>query len=259
VDYTKLMDFTGKTVFVSGSSRGIGEAVVRAFAANGADVIVSSRDQEACEKVAESIRSEGGKAQAKACHAGKMEDVSTIFNWISETYGKLDVLVNCGGTNPFYGLIGETPEAAFDKTIDVNLKGPFYLSAEAVKMMKEAGGGAIVNVASINGITPGHLQGVYSMTKSAMINMTQAYAREYGNAGIRVNAICPGFIETNMTKVFTANEAMVNGLVKQFPIQRSGQPDDMVGGVLYLASDVAAYTTGTTLVMDGGVTGQGMI
>lgn len=259
VDYTKLMDFTGKTVFVSGSSRGIGESLVRAFAANGADVIVSSRDQDACEKVAESIRAEGGKAQAKACHAGKMEDVSEIFNWIKETYGKLDVLVNCGGTNPFYGLIGETPEAAFDKTIDVNLKGPFYLSAEAVKMMKEAGGGAIVNVASINGLVPGHLQGIYSMTKAAMINMTKAYAREYGHDGIRVNAICPGLVDTNMTKVFTSNEKMLEGFVNKFSIPRPGQPEDMVGGVLYLASDAAAYTTGTTLVMDGGVTGQGMI
>lgn len=252
MDYTKLLDFTDKVVFVSGSSRGIGEAVVRAFAANGARVIVSSRDQAACEKVAESIRENGGKAQAKAAHAGRMEDVEAVFDWIKNEYGRLDVLVNCGGTNPFYGLIGDTPEAAFDKTIDVNLKGPFYLSAQAVKMMKEQGGGAIVNVASINGITPGHLQGIYSMTKCAMINMTKAYAREYGHDGIRVNAICPGLVDTKMTAVFTANEDMLKSHTDSFPIPRAGVPDDMVGGVLYLASDAAAFTTGTTLVMDGG-------
>ena len=103
MDYTKLMDFSGKTVFVSGSSRGIGEAIVRAFAANGADVIVSSRDQGACEKVAASIRGDGGKATAKACHAGKMDDVAAVFDWIKAEYGKIDVLVNCGGTNPYYG------------------------------------------------------------------------------------------------------------------------------------------------------------
>lgn len=254
MDYTKLMDFSGKTVFVSGSSRGIGEAIVRAFAANGADVIVSSRDQDACEAVAASIREDGGSATAKACHAGKMEDIAAVFEWIRAEYGKLDVLVNCGGTNPFFGLIGDTPESAFDKTVEVNLKGPFYLSAEACKMMKEDGRGAIVNVASINGITPGHMQGIYSMTKSAMINMTKAYAREYGGDGIRVNAICPGLVETNMTKVFTSNEEMLAGVVNQFPISRAGQPQDMVGGVLYLASDAAAFTTGTTLVMDGGFT-----
>lgn len=254
MDYTKLMDFTGKVVFVSGSSRGIGEAIVRGFAANGARVIVSSRDQEACDKVAASIREDGGDAQAKAAHAGKMEDVAAIFDWIKAEYGRLDVLVNCGGTNPFYGLIGETPEAAFDKTIDVNLKGPFYLSAEAVKMMKPQGGGAIVNVASINGISPGHLQGIYSMTKSAMINMTKAYAREYGHDGVRVNAICPGLVDTKMTAVFTSNEDMLSQVTNQFPIPRAGQPQDMVGGVLYLASDAAAFTTGTTLVMDGGWT-----
>ena len=254
MDYTKLMDFTDKVVFVSGSSRGIGEAIVRAFAANGARVIVSSRDQEACDKVAESIREDGGDARAKAAHAGKMDDVAAVFDWIRTEYGRLDVLVNCGGTNPFYGLIGETPEAAFDKTVDVNLKGPFYLSAEAVKMMKGQGGGAIVNVASINGITPGHLQGIYSMTKSAMINMTKAYAREYGHDGIRVNAICPGLVDTKMTAVFTANEDALKHVTNQFPIRRAGKPEDMVGGVLYLASDAAAFTTGTTLVMDGGWT-----
>jgi len=254
MDYTKLMDFTDKVVFVSGSSRGIGEAIVRAFAANGAKVIVSSRDQGACDKVAESIRADGGDAKAKAAHAGKMVDVSAVFEWIKAEYGRLDVLVNCGGTNPFYGLIGETPEAAFDKTIDVNLKGPFYLSAEAVKMMKPQGGGAIVNVASINGLSPGHLQGIYSMTKSAMINMTKAYAREYGHDGIRVNAICPGLVDTKMTAVFTSNEDMLSQYTSQFPIPRAGKPEDMVGGVLYLASDAAAFTTGTTLVMDGGWT-----
>lgn len=254
MDYTKLMDFTGKVVFVSGSSRGIGEALVRAFAANGARVIVSSRDQAACDAVAESIRENGGDARARAAHAGKMEDVKAVFDWIQSEYGKLDVLVNCGGTNPFYGPIADTPEAAFDKTIDVNLKGPFYLSSEAVKMMKEAGKGAIVNVASINGITPGALQGIYSMTKCAMINMTKAFAKEYGHDGIRVNAICPGLVETKMTEVFTSNDEALQEFTNQFPIPRAGQPDDMVGGVLYLASDAAAFTTGTTLVMDGGVT-----
>jgi len=254
MDYTKLLDFTGKTVFVSGSSRGIGEATVRAFAANGADVIVSSRDQAACEAVAASIREDGGKAQAKACHAGKMDDVAAVFDWIKTQYGKLDVLVNCGGTNPYYGPMAETPEGAFDKTVDVNLKGPFYLSSKAIEMMKGAGGGAIVNVASINGLTPGHHQGIYSMTKAAMINMTKAFGREYGVDGIRVNAICPGLIDTKMTTVFTSNEDLLTSVTSQFPIPRAGKPDDMVGGVLYLASDAAAFTTGTTLVMDGGVT-----
>ncbi len=221
MDYTKLMYFTVNVVFVSGSSRGIGEAIVRGFAANGARVIVSSRDQEACEKVAASIRADGFEAQAKAAHAGKMADVTAVFDWIKAEYGKLDVLVNCGGTNPFYGLIGETPEGAFDKTIDVNLKGPFYLSAHAVEMMKEVGAGAIVNVASINGFTPGKLQGVYSMTKSAMISMTKAYAQEYGPMGIRVNAICPGLVDTKMTAVYTSDEERLKSYTDSFPIQRA--------------------------------------
>ncbi len=254
MDYKKLLDFTGKIAFVSGSSRGIGEAIARGFAANGAHVIVSSRDQDACEAVASDIRDSGGLATAKACHAGRMEDVKATFAWIKETFGALDVLVNCGGTNPFYGMIGDTPEKAFDKTIDVNLKGPFYLSAEAVNMMKDAGGGAIVNVASINALSPGDKQGIYSMTKAAMINMTKAYAREYGRFGIRVNAICPGLVDTKMTAVFKADENVLKSFTDSFPIQRMGQPEDMVGGVLYLASDAAGFTTGTSLIMDGGVT-----
>ena len=254
MDYKKLLDFTGKIAFVSGSSRGIGEAIARGFAANGAHVIVSSRDQDACEAVASSIRGGGGLATAKACHAGKMEDVKATFAWIKDTFGALDVLVNCGGTNPFYGMIGETPEGAFDKTIEVNLKGPFYLSAEAVAIMKEGSGGAIVNVASINALSPGDKQGIYSITKAAMINMTKAYAREYGKFGIRVNAICPGLIDTKMTAVFKADDKTLKSFTDSFPIQRMGQPEDMVGGVLYLASDAAGFTTGTSLVMDGGVT-----
>ncbi len=254
MDYKKLLDFTGKIVFVSGSSRGIGEAIARGFAANGAHVIVSSRDQDACELVARSIRADDGLATAKACHAGRMDAVKETFDWIKENFGVLDVLVNCGGTNPYYGLIGDTPEKAFDKTIDVNLKGPFYLSAQAVNMMKDGSGGAIVNVASINGISPGDKQGIYSMTKAAMINMTKAYAREYGPFGIRVNAICPGLIDTNMTAVFKSDEKVLKSYTDHFPINRMGQPEDMVGGVLYLASDAAAYTTGIAMVMDGGFT-----
>ena len=252
MDYRNLMNFTGKTVLVSGASRGIGEAIARGFAANGARVIVSSRDQAACEQVAASIGAEGGSAVARAAHAGRMEDVSALFDWIEAEMDGLDVLVNCGGTNPYYGPIGDTPVAAFDKTVDVNLKGPFYLSAHAVRLMKGRGGGAIVNVASINGIRPGDMQGIYSMTKAAMINMTMAFAREYGRYGIRVNAICPGFVETKMTSVFLENEQVMAAVAAKFPIPRVGQPADMVGGVLYLASDAAAYTTGTTLVMDGG-------
>ncbi|WP_374763658.1 glucose 1-dehydrogenase [Yunchengibacter salinarum] len=252
MDYTKLMDFTGKVVLVSGASRGIGEAIVRAFAANGADVIVSSRRQESCDAVAESIVEAGGKAAAKAAHAGHMDEITALMQWVEATYGRLDVLVNCGGTNPHFGLIGDTPESAFDKTVDVNVKGPFYLSAAAVKMMEKQGGGAIVNVASINGISPGQWQGIYSMTKAALINMTKAYAHEYGDKGIRVNAICPGLVETKMTSALTSNPDIMETITSRFAIKRPGQPDDMVGGTLYLASDAAAFTTGTTLVMDGG-------
>ncbi len=251
MDYTKIFDFTDKVVLVSGASRGIGEAAVKAFAANGADVIVSSRDQDTCEKVATSIRDAGGKATAKAAHAGIMDDITALFDWISETYGRLDVLVNCGGTNPYYGPAGKTPEAAFDKTMDVNFKGPFYMSSAAVKLMKGTGG-AIVNIASIDGITPGHFRGIYSATKAAMINMTKAFAKEYGHQGIRVNAICPGLVETKMTSGFRQDPKAYDAMVKTIPVGFAGQPDDIVSGILLFAADASHYVTGQALVIDGG-------
>lgn len=254
MDYKNLLNFSKKRVLVSGASRGIGEAIARAFAANGAQVLVCSRKLEACEGVAESIREHGGEATALACHQGNMTDIETLFEHIEQHYGGLEVLINCGATSPYYGPVAQTPESAFDKTIDVNIKGPFYMSARAVSLMQQQKAGAIVNIASINGLSPGRDRGIYSMTKAAMINMTGAFAREYGADGIRVNAIAPGLIETRLSSALTADEQALQGYIKRFAIPRIGQPDDIVGAALYFASDAAAFTTGVTLTVDGGLT-----
>lgn len=253
-DYKNLLDFSGKIALVSGASRGIGEAIAHGLAANGAEVIVSSRRLESCEKVAAEIVAAGGRATARACHQGNMEDIERLFNEIEGDQGKLDVLVNCGGTSPYYGPIDETPESAFDKTFEVNLKGPFFMSSRAIALMRASGGGSIVNVASINGMTPGALRGVYSMTKAAMISMTKAYAKECGVDGIRVNAIAPGLVQTKLAAALTDDEEMLKGYIDRFAIKRVGQPADMVAGTLFLASDAAGFTTGITLTMDAGVT-----
>lgn len=252
MDYTKLMDFTGKVILISGASRGIGEAVAHAFAANGGHVIVSSRRQEACDAVAEAIVAKGGAASAKAAHVGHMDQLDELVTFVEEKHGKLDVLVNCGGTNPHFGPAGETSPEQFDKTIDVNLKGPYFLTSKLLPLMIKNGGGSVVNIASINGMKSGLYQGIYSMTKAALISMTQVFAKEYGAQNIRVNAVCPGLVETKMTAAFTGNDAIMDDYVKQLPVGRWGQPDDMVAGTLFLASEAAGYTTGTTLVMDGG-------
>ncbi len=246
-------DLTGKIAFVNGASRGIGAAIAHGLAARGAHVICASRKLEGCSGVADEIINAGGHAEALACHAGHMDQIDAAIKQVHHTHGRLDILINNAATNPFFGPAIDTPEGAFDKTIEVNLKGPFFFCAKAVPLMKENGGGAIVNVASINAIEPGLFQGVYSMTKAALINMTKALAKEYARDNIRVNALLPGFTDTKMTAVFKADEdGLKNLLDENVPMNRMAQPDEMVGAVLYLVSDEASYTTGAQIIVDGG-------
>ncbi|MDO6868012.1 SDR family NAD(P)-dependent oxidoreductase [Klebsiella pneumoniae] len=198
---TQLFDLTGKVALVTGASRGIGEAIARLLAEQGALVIVSSRKLEDCEAVAADIRAQGGKAEALACHIGEMAQIEAAFAALRERHGRLDILVNNAAANPYFGHILDTPVEAFDKTMDVNMRGYFYMSVEGAKLMRESGGGAIVNTASVNGLTPGMLQGVYSVTKAAVISMTKAFAQECAEFNIRVNALLPGY-DPDLSKFF---------------------------------------------------------
>lgn len=247
------IDLGGKVALVNGASRGIGEAIARGLAGCGAQLILSSRDRDSVEKVADSIRAEGGKAEARACHAGRLEDIDALFAAIAKDVGRLDILINNAATNPWYGPAADLPPAAFDKTVEVNLKGPYYMMSRAVPLMIAGGGGSIVNVASIAALVSMSGQAVYAMTKAGLVSLTRAFAREYGQQGVRVNAILPGVIETRLAAALVADPGMQKRIARQ-PVARFGQPEDMVGGVLFLVSDQAAYTTGTTLVMDGGAT-----
>ncbi len=175
---TNLFDLDGKIAFVSGASRGIGEAIAKLLAQQGAHVIVSSRKLDGCQHVADAIIADGGKATAIACHIGEMEQISQVFAGIREQFGRLDILVNNAATNPQFCNVLDTDLGAFQKTVDVNIRGYFFMSVEAGKLMRENGGGSIINVASINGISPGVFQGIYSVTKAAVINMTKVFAKE---------------------------------------------------------------------------------
>jgi NAD(P)-dependent dehydrogenase (short-subunit alcohol dehydrogenase family) len=232
------VDLGGKIAVVNGASRGIGEAIARGLAECGAHVVLCSRRQESVQQVADAIVADGGKAVAKACHAGHLEEIEALFEWVQSEFGRLDILINNAATNPYYGAAAGLPVDAFDKTVDVNLKGPYYMISNALPLMIESGGGSIVNVASIVALNPAKGQAVYAMTKAGLVSLTKSFAHEYGRAGVRVNAILPGVVETR----FAA--ALVE--------------DPRVAGVLYLVSDNAAYTTGTTLVMDGGATLGGL-
>jgi NAD(P)-dependent dehydrogenase (short-subunit alcohol dehydrogenase family) len=246
-------DMTGRVALVTGASRGIGEAVAKALAQYGAQVIVSSRKQEACDEVAAEIVAAGGKAEAIACHIGDLEALQSLFARIGERHGRLDVLVNNAATNPYYGHVLDTDLAAYQKTVDVNIRGYFFASILGGRMMRDGGrGGSIVNVASVNAVRPGPKQGIYSITKGAVLNMTKAFARECGEHGIRCNAILPGLIRTKFAGALLADEQQLQHYVGMNPLRRVGEPLDIAGAALFLASDASAYVTGEFLVVDGG-------
>ncbi|MEM9532273.1 MAG: glucose 1-dehydrogenase [Pseudomonadota bacterium] len=243
--------FEGRVALVTGASRGIGRAIAEGLAAEGAHVVLTSRDADSLAAVAEAIKSAGGQASVIPCHVGRTEEIDALMDEISKERGRLDCLVNNAGTNPYFGPAADAEPWAFDKTFEVNLKGPYFLSARAVELMKQNGGGAIVNVASIEGLSPARHHLLYAMTKAAMVSMSEGFAKEYGADGIRVNTVCPGVVETRLAKALT-DSPMVQKWLSTIPAGRHAQPSEMVQGVLYLLSDGASYTTGSTLTMDGG-------
>ena len=245
-------DLTGKVALVTGASRGIGEAIARGLAASGATVVMCSRKQEALEAVAGSIEQQGGRAIPIACHTGQPDAIRALFEQVAARHGRLDVLINNAATNPYFGPVLDASESVFDKTFEVNVKGYFLMAQHAARMMTAQGGGSIINIASIAGLSPMLMQGVYSMTKAAVISMTKAFAKELGSAGVRCNAICPGLTETKFAKVLIDTPEIHDMVVRQVPLGRHAQPGEMVGAALYLASDASSYTTGAVLVCDGG-------
>lgn len=249
-----LFDLSGRIALVSGASRGIGESIARVLASHGAHVIVSSRKLEGCERVSGEIEAAGYSAEAHACHVGDVAQINAIVAHARDRHGRIDILVNNAAANPYYGPILDTPLEAFEKTCEVNLRGYFFMSAQAGKLMRDNGSGVILNTASINGLRPPPLQGIYSITKAAIINMTRAFARECGPQGIRVNALLPGLTKTKFAGALFENEEFYRDFIKQIPLRRHAEPDDMAGAALYLVSDAGRYTTGECLVVDGGLT-----
>lgn len=252
MSFTKMFDLTGKIALVTGASRGIGESIARCLADFGAHVIISSRKAEGCETVAKGIQSAGGKADALPCHIGELDQIDQLYAEIEQRYGRLDILVNNAATNPHFGAIWETDPGAFQKTVDVNIRGYYFMSSRAARMMISQGSGSIVNVASVNGVIPGPLQGIYSITKAAILSMTKSFAKECGPKGVRVNALVPGLTDTRFASVLIKNETFLNKMLEHVPLGRAAQPDEMAGAVLYLVSQAASYTTGACLTVDGG-------
>jgi NAD(P)-dependent dehydrogenase (short-subunit alcohol dehydrogenase family) len=241
-----------KVIAITGASRGIGEAIARTCVGAGATVVVASRKQADLDRVAGAL---GERALAIACHTGKAEEVDAMFARAIERFGRVDGVVNNAATNPYFGPLVDTPDAAIDKTIEVNLRGYLYCARAFVRHARaRGGGGAIVNVASVAGTRAAPMQGIYGMTKAAVISMTQTLAFELGSSQIRVNAIAPGLVETRFASAIVGNPMLRDHVVKRTPLARHAQPAEIAGGVAYLLSDAASFTTGAVLVIDGGFT-----
>lgn len=244
------MNLSGKVALVTGASRGIGRAVALRLADAGADVIVTATSVERAQKTADEITALGRKALAIKVDVSDTADVEALFANIAEVFGKLDILVNNAGITRD-GLLMRMKEADWDAVIDTNLKGAFFCTREAIKLMGKAKGGSIVNISSVVGEMGNAGQSNYCASKAGLIGFTKSVAREYAKRNITVNAITPGFIETDMTEVLPA--AVKDELLKQIPVARFGKPEDIANAVFFLVSGMGTYVTGHVLAVNGGM------
>jgi NAD(P)-dependent dehydrogenase (short-subunit alcohol dehydrogenase family) len=252
-DAASLFDLSSRVAVVTGGTAGLGRAMVSAFARAGADVVVVSRRREACEQVVAEVREAGGSAAARPCHVGRWDELEPLVDSIYDEFGRIDVLVNNAGSSPVYGRLSDVTEELWDKTVALNLKGPFRLSALVGERMAAAGGGSIINVSSIGAVRPTPDIVPYAAAKAGLNAITVAFADALGPK-VRVNAIMPGPFMTRIAEAWDPDH--VARLTSGLPLRRAGSPEEIVGAALYLASDASSFTTGTVLPVDGGAQWQ---
>jgi len=246
------LDLSGKRALITGASRGIGAAIAERLAANGASIAVVGRHLEGLEEVATRLRSLGADTVVISANMSRSEDVMSILPKLQTSWDSVDILVNNAGTNPVYAPLTELEESAWDKVMDVNLKGPFLLSREVARLMSKTGSGAILNIASTGGLEPAPMLGAYSVSKAGIIMLTKVLATELGRFGIRVNCIAPGLVETKFAEVLVNTEEIHDAYVSRAALGRHGQPHEIAGAAHFLVSEAAAYMTGQVMVIDGG-------
>jgi len=249
------MDFSlkGKNALITGASRGIGRVLALGMAQAGADVAIASRKLPDLEKVAEEIRKTGRKCIAIPAHVGRIEEINNLVKRVVDEFGKIDILVNNAATNPTMVPAIEVDDRAWDSIMNLNLKGLFFLSQAVAKIMKEKGGGKIINIASIAGISPDILP-VYSISKAGVIMATKVMAQQWAQYNIRANVVAPGMTKTGFSQPLWGNPDILKAVTSRNPMGRIADPEEMVGAVIYLASDASSYVTGQVLAVDGGST-----
>jgi len=241
-----------KVAIVTGGSRGIGRSIAEVFAREGASAIICGRKQEPLDEVAAENRGLPGRIVPVACHVGRLEELQRLVDYANREFGKIDILVNNAATNIAQGPAIEMDDGQFDKMVEVNLKSAYRLTRLVAPGMCRRSNGSIINIASIAGLRPQFHGLLYSMTKAALIMMTQSYAIELGPSGVRVNAIAPGLIQTVLSEYYWKDESRWNQMLERQPIKHLGQPIEVAEVALLLASDGSSYLTGQTIVVDGG-------
>jgi len=242
-----------KVALITGASRGIGQAIAVGLAEEGADVALVSRNLPDLEKVAEEIRKMGRKALPIAAHVGRTEEIKNLVKRVMDEFGKIDILINNAATNPTMASAIDVDERAWDSIMNLNLKGLFFLSQAVARVMKDKGGGKIINVSSVAGITPDLLP-IYSISKAGVIMATKVMAQQWAQYKIRVNAIAPGLTKTRFSEALWKNPDILKVAMSKTPMARPADPEEMVGAIIYLASDASSYVTGQVIAIDGGIT-----
>jgi NAD(P)-dependent dehydrogenase (short-subunit alcohol dehydrogenase family) len=256
-DMRALFDLSGKVAVVTGSSRGIGRSIAEALGAFGAKVVVSSRKADACEVVRASITAKGGQAIVVPCNIGVKDDLARLVAETNRVLGPIDVLVCNAAVNPHFGPSQDIPDSAFDKVMASNVRSTHWLCQMTIPSMAERGGGSVILVSSIGGLKGSALLGAYGISKAADMQMARNLAVEWGPRNVRVNCIAPGLVRTDFARALWENPAIYDKTVSAYPLRRIGEPDEIAGAAVFLASRAGSFTTGQVIVVDGGATVAG--
>ncbi len=254
MDLSSLFSLSNKVALITGASKGIGLSIAEFFAAAGGKVVISSRKQDALDEMAGKLRGKGYEVTGIACNVGHMDELSHLVEETVKLYGQLDILVNNAATNPVYGPVHDTSVEAYDKIMDVNVKAAFQLMRLSFPYLRESSNGSVINISSIGGKSPESNLGIYSVSKAALISLTQVFAKEWGDHKIRVNAICPGVIKTKFSEALWSNDKILDMIMNRLSIKRLGETDEIGAAALFLASEAASYATGSVITVDGGLT-----
>jgi NAD(P)-dependent dehydrogenase (short-subunit alcohol dehydrogenase family) len=249
-----LFDLTGKVAVITGSSKGIGRAIAERMAEHGAKVVVSSRKLDLCEEVVRGIKDKGGEAIAVACNIGRKEECASLIEKANAAFGKVDILVCNAAINPYYGPLLDISDEAFDKIMASNIKSNVWLCALAIPDMAKRKEGSVIIVSSIGGLRGTPVIGAYGISKAADMALVRNLAMEWGQHNVRVNAIAPGLVKTDFARALWENPDTYQATIKTSPLRRIGEPDDIAGAAIFLASAAGNFTTGSTVIIDGGVT-----